>query len=289
MVKFILLGHARSGSNLLTCGLFKHPHVHMFGELFNESEEERRRSFRASFKDCPVAARPHPSVSLDENSAYRDEEDGATFLERAVYYRHAREPMAVGFKMFSHQARTSDNARKVWEYLIADKEIRVIHLTRRNLFNSMVSLQLALRTDKWVRPRNLPLPAPEPPPVIRIGPEVCKGYFRQVMAGRRWVRAQFRHHPVLEVEYEADMCERFQATMYRVQDFLEVPRRRARKMLEKQGRPAAETVSNYGELKAHFAHTPYGVWFQNGAGRRRGRRASVVTSPVSAPSVAEAG
>jgi LPS sulfotransferase NodH len=270
MVKFILLGHARSGSNLLTCGLFKHPHVHMFGELFNELEEERRRAFAASFKDCAAASAPHPGVSLDENEVYRDEEDASAFLGRAVFYKHAREPVAVGFKMFAHQARTSDNARKAWDYLGADKEVRVIHLTRRNVLDSMVSLYVAFQTDAWVAPRNVP--APEPPPPLNIPPEECEAYFRKVMAGRRWARARFRHHPMLEIEYEADLCDRFQATMYRVQDFLGVPRRRARKMLEKQARRGpAQQVSNYGELKAHFARTPYAVWFGGGSGRARAR------------------
>jgi LPS sulfotransferase NodH len=261
MVRFLLLAHARSGSNLLMCGLFKQRNVHMFAELFNELEEERRRSFRASFQDCKTASVPHASVKLDENEFYHDGEDGARFLERAVFYRHARESVAVGFKMFFHQARSTENARKVWQYLICDPEIRIIHLMRRNLLESFVSLQLAFQTDQWIFPRNGEAP-PVPPPLY-VCPKECADYFRNVLAGRRWAREQFRDHPSIEVEYEEDLCRRFQATMNRVQEFLGVPRRRSRRMLRKQAqRRPSEQISNYAELKAHFAPTPYARWFE---------------------------
>jgi len=260
MVRFLILAHARSGSNLLMCGLFKQRNVHMFAELFNELEEERRRAFRASFQDCKTASVPHPSVELDENEFYHDGEDGAAFLERAIFYRHARESVAVGFKMFFHQARSSENARKVWQHLICDREVRVIHLMRRNLLESFLSLQLAFQTDHWIFPRNGEAP-PVPPP-LHLSPKECEDYFRNVLAGRRWARQKFRGHPSIEVEYEADLCRGFQATVHRVQDFLGVPRRRARRLLRKQARVGPrEQIGNYAELKAHFAGTPYASWF----------------------------
>jgi len=261
MMRFVLLAHARSGSNLLSCGLFKHDNIHMFSELFNELQEERQRSYRASFKDCEVGSQPHPSITVNEDDCYHGDEDGAEFLRRAVFYKHARDPIAVGFKMFFHQARTNAQARKVWQYLIGDNDIRVIHLTRRNLIESWLSLRLAFLTDQWIyRAGDVSVQHPEP---LYLAPRDCENYFRHVLAGQRWARIYFRKHPFLEIEYQADLCGRFDETMNRVQDFLEVPRRPSKQMLKKQAqRKPSEQIGNYEELKAHFAHTPYTQWFE---------------------------
>ena len=261
MVRFLLLAHARSGSNLMCCGLYKHNNIHMFSELFNELEDERLRSYRASFKDCEIGAQPHPSVEVKVDHGYRDEQDAAEFLRNSVFYKHAQSPIAVGFKMFFHQARTSANARKAWQYLICDNDVKVIHLTRRNLVESWISLRLAFITGKWIYRADDAVGAPAPEPLY-LKPREGENYFRQVMAGQRWVRSYFRKHPILEVEYQADLCDRFDETMNRVQDFLEVPRRPSKQMLKKQAqRKPSEQIGNYEELKAHFAHTPFTQWF----------------------------
>jgi LPS sulfotransferase NodH len=232
----------------------------MFAELFNQLEKERRRAFKASFEDCEIGAAPHPSVTLDENECYSDEQDGEEFLKRAVFYKHASDGIAVGFKIFFHQARSNANARKVWQYLICNKDIRIIHLKRHNLIESMISLRLALQTDQWIFQHRKADQALSP---MYMSPRQCENYFRHVLAGRHWARRHFRHHQSLEIEYEADLFDSFQDTIHRVQDFLEVPRRPARKLLKKQAqRKPSEQIGNYEELKAHFAHTPYACWFE---------------------------
>jgi hypothetical protein len=258
MIKFILLGHRRCGSTLLFCDLVRHPNVYMFGEIFNESGEERRSSFASGLRACTVA----PRRGIDASKYYRDGQDGAKFLRDLVFFERYWRPVASGFKLFYHQARDTESARKAWDYLISDKDVRVIHLVRRNMLESMLSLHIAVQTNEWARFKgDAPAPNRTPDP-LHLTPAECEGYFSEVEAHRRWARDSFAAHPMLEIEYEADLCDRFQATMYRVQDFLGVPRRRARKMLEKQARrTAAEAVSNYGELKAHFAHTPYDSLF----------------------------
>ena len=263
MVRFVLLAHARSGSNLMCCGLYKHNNVHMFSELFNESEDERQRSYRASFQDCEVGSKPHPSVNVNVDHRYSDDQDGAEFLRNSVFYRHAQSPVAIGFKMFFHQARTSANARKAWQYLACDNDVKVIHLTRRNLVESWVSLRLAFQTGKWIYRADADETATAPAPeLLYLKPIQFLNYSRQVIAGQRWVRFHFRNHPMLEVEYKEDLCERFDETMNRIQDFLEVPRQPSKQMLRKQAqRKPSEQIGNYEELKAHFAHTPFAPWF----------------------------
>lgn len=259
MVKFVLLGHRRSGSTLMLCGLAGHRNVYMFGELFNEHEDDRRKAFASGLRGCSVAERR----GMSESGFYRDGQDGAQFLRDFVFYEHYWQPVAVGFKLFYHQARDTGGARRAWEYLIAHKDIHVIHLVRRNMLESMLSLRIAFQTNEWAS-LTTEAPAPtEPLAPLHFSPQECEGYFTETGKSQQWARAAFSDHPSIEVEYEGDLCRRFQATMHRVQDFLGVPRRRSRRLLRKQARRRpAEQISNYAELKAHFAPTPYARWFE---------------------------
>ena len=200
---------------------------------------------------------------LDENRYYRDGQDAARFLEDCVFYNHYWEPVAVGFKLFHHQARNDENGRKAWDYLVADKDIRVIRLVRRNMLESMLSLRIAYQTNEWARLKNASRSEVLVPDPLHISPTECEDYFNEIEQFQQWTRDAFSEHQLLEIEYESDVCRSFQNTMHRIHDFLEVPRRRAQKMLQKQAqRKPAEQIVNYRELKAHFAETPYAGWFQ---------------------------
>lgn len=259
MIKFVLLGHRRSGSTLLLCGLAGNRNIYMFGELFNEHEDDRRKAFASGLRNCSVAERR----GMSADGFYRDGQDGAQFLRDSVFYEHYWEPVAVGFKLFYHQARQTDGARRAWAHLIAHKDIRVVHLVRRNMLESMLSLRIAIQTNRWAS-----LAGEDPAPAellapLHFSPQECEGFFSETEKSQQWARAAFREHPCIEIEYEGDLCRRFQATVHRVQDFLGVPRRRARRLLRKQAqRRPAEQIGNYAELKAHFAPTPYARWFE---------------------------
>jgi len=258
VVKFVLLGHRRSGSTLLLCGLAGNRNIYMFGELFNEHEDDRRKAFASGLRGCSVAERR----GMSEEGFYRDGQDGAEFLRDSVFYEHYWEPVAVGFKLFHHQARDTEGARRAWDYLVAQKDVHVIHLTRRNMLESMLSLRVALQTNQWASLAGESTAPTQPLAPMHFSPQECEGYFNETEESERWAREAFSGHPSMEVEYEADLCRGFQATVHRVQDFLGVPRRRARRLLRKQARVGPrEQIGNYAELKAHFAGTPYASWF----------------------------
>ena len=236
ITKFIVLSHGRTGSILLSLALGKHPNVRMFLELFHDDEQERHRSFRA------------------DDKVYKDGEDGAKFLREAVFYdRYWRKLKAVGFKIFYDQAHKDKYA----------EDIHIIHLIRRNLFESWVSYEVALRTDEWAvlkceKPKSSPLPP------FMIDAKKCGQLFKQVMAYRKWARETFHDHPFLEVEYEKNICGHFQAMMQDIQDFLGLPRAIADIPTEKQARlKPMDQVSNYEMLKDYFSHTDFKDFFQS--------------------------
>jgi LPS sulfotransferase NodH len=264
MTRFILLGHARCGSTLLVCSLMKHPDIHLFGELFNTFEEERQRSFRSGVRLWQAApANRGGAAAPDPNDFYRYGDDGVAFLRRNVFYEHARAPLAIGFKLFYQQARSTPGARRVWRYLSEHQEIRVVHLVRRNLLESLLSLRVALATDEWTLPRGQ---APTSPALLRLRLEAeeCEHYFVRIERQRERARRRFRGHAMMEVEYERDLCGRFEEMVREVERFLGVPEGGSPSLpeLEKQGvGELSERISNYEELRRHFRRSPYSYLF----------------------------
>ena len=254
MIKFLLLGHGRTGSNILVKGLAEHPRVRIGGELFHLEEEQRKKT-----DPNPRRSRPPESSA---SRYYRDNESGADFLREAVFYeRDGGDALAVGFKIFYNHARDNPNVKTAWDYLIGDRSIRVIHLKRRNLLESFISLKIALITKEWRRWQGTSTPPVLTPP-FRLGPEECDAYFNQMNAYRLWAASAFRDHALLKVEYERDICTRFEANMHAIHDFLGVPREPAQPLLEKQAlRSPREQVLNYDELKWYFRHTLYEEYF----------------------------
>lgn len=249
MVKFIVLGHGRSGSTLLVLSLAEHHNILAFDELLHYDLEERRRQF-FEFNNR------YPDDGLKRY--YMDGEDGAEFLREVVFYdRMRKEVLAVGFKIFYIHVRDEPNSKKAWDYLTGNKDIHIIHLMRRNVIESWVSLQVALMTGEWARLQGTK-PKQQRLPPLKLNPQECEAYCNQVLVYSQWAKRAFREHPLLEVEYERDVCGRFSSMMHDIHDFLDVPRRDVQLVLEKQAqRSISEQISNYSEFKEYFHHTIY--------------------------------
>jgi LPS sulfotransferase NodH len=254
MVKFILLGQGRSGSSLITEALAEHPDVRVAGEVFHADEKGRRLAFEGLNGDGPCGA--------SEAQYYRDGADAWEFLERVVF--RAPSPggvRAAGFKMFYLHARRNPAEKRAWSYLIANDDVRVIHLIRENMLESYISLRVAFLTGEWERLKGTNTQRKEQP-LLRLEPKECEVYFNQELVWRKWAGKSFSSHPFLEIKYEGDVCARFVEVMDEIHDFISVPRRRARQLLEKQAqRPPREAVTNYDELKEYFRYTLYEDFF----------------------------
>jgi len=61
-----------------------------------------------------------------------------------VFQKESRSIKAVGFKLFYEHLN-----RDEWEKLWSHKYIRIIHLTRENRLRTIVSLDIAFKTDQW--------------------------------------------------------------------------------------------------------------------------------------------
>jgi LPS sulfotransferase NodH len=269
--RFMVLGSARTGSNLLLSLFSAHPHIKTYGELFNLD-------------------------MLPKSSLLEVLDDPVSFLRRRVYQSHKSEIAAVGFKMFYEhltrdyfiklvdasetalqlQERFSQFAsfiesnyaweilderfRTAWEFLRADQSLAVIHLQRRNMLHTLISLKRAFMTNQWWSLKS------GPQPILRVhfDPEECRRYFEQLSKSVAEADAAFAKHPAINVFYE-DLIGQQQDTLQRIFDFLNVPYESVttRTSMKKQNLASPqETVDNYEQLKSYFRNTRWDVFFE---------------------------
>jgi LPS sulfotransferase NodH len=267
--RFMVLGSARTGSNLLLSLLSSHPHIKTYGELFNLDML--------------------PKASLAEVL-----DDPVTYLRQKVYQNHKAEISAVGFKMFyDHLTRDyftklvdmSDAApqlqekytqfssfiesnyawevlderfRTTWEFLRADQSLAVIHLQRRNMLHTLISLKRAYMTSQWWSLKS----EPQTISPVHIDPEECCRYFEKLSSAAAEADAAFAEHPKINVIHE-DLIENQQGTMQRIFTFLKVPYQLVATRMKKQNLESPqEAVANYAQLKGYFRNTRWDVFFE---------------------------
>lgn len=242
--KFILLASQRTGSTLLKTLLDSHPDILVFGELF------------VSFDRIDWANRKEPrdpAPLLDEFQSRPYEA-----VCNHIYAPYARDGRAAGFKLLYHQARGGAQAA-LWERLREDREIHVLHLTRRNKLKQLVSREMARETNAWIRFKD-----DQPPPTVtlRLEPKQCEAEFHHLERCRLREKVAFKEHPYFELCYE-DLVRNRGEVLDRVLAFLEVPPHSLKSHLCRQSsRPLREVLENYGELAAHFSGTPWAHCFE---------------------------
>jgi LPS sulfotransferase NodH len=238
-VRFVLVAHARTGSNLLSSALQQHPRVVMLGELFHDNPQDCLTNYYSS-------------------STYSGG-DGAEFLDR-LYRGYDRQGSAVGFKIQYGQASVHAGAQAAWRFLIGHTEIRVIRLERANLMAAYTSLKTAMQTGEWVRTAGGP--ATNETVTLRLDPTECLGYFQMIERYTQRARTAFRNHHVLHLMYEHDLCESFEVSLRRVQEFLGVSNFPITPRTQKQSdSELSEQIENFAELADYFADSPYANYF----------------------------
>jgi hypothetical protein len=90
------------------------------------------------------------------------------------------------------------------------------------------------------------------------------GFFERTRVEDARLTASLAANPVLDLEYERDLCASFRAATAKVAGFLGLPPAPLPRLLRKQAtRPVREQVSNYPELKTAFAGGPYARFFDD--------------------------
>lgn len=238
--RFIILTDQRSGSNHLAGLLDSHPSVRVAGELFNPDRHHLDRS--------------HELVRALGDLRTRDP---VAYLEAFYTQPLGDSTTHLGFRLFHDHAR--DRAEKrVWTALRRMRNLRVIHLQRRNILRNLLSLKLALRSSCWERLEGTPPVRYEP---LRIEFKEAMAHIRarerSVARGRRFFRRQ-RTTEIFYEDLERD-AERQLAVLLR---FLGLPPKPLTSSTWKQNQQSTrELIENHAELEARFRRTRWHEFF----------------------------
>jgi len=226
-VPFIVLAHARTGSNMLLSMLRSHPQVLVSGEVFARVEPDAL----------------HATVV------------------RTFGRRVPRRVTAAGCKGFYYHP-LGDHSGALWRELDAIRDLHVVHLRRRNIVRTVVSREIAAQRDEWLQTR--PQEAvPAELKRVSMSVEQVSGGIERIQRLENEAVERFASRPLLEVSYEALVSS--PAEEYRrITEFLGVTAvDPVGKTLRQNPEPLAALLTNYDELQEAFRGTPVEAWLDD--------------------------
>ncbi|MGF1463133.1 MAG: sulfotransferase [Maricaulaceae bacterium] len=235
----LILTHGRSGSTFLVNTLNKHPHMRFLGEMFHPEAAERKM-----LGDFPI---------------WSDDQDPVAYLHDTVYSEAAlREHAVTGFKLMHFHCRNEEGHRKLWDWLVDQRSIKVIVLIRNNLLNAYISLKRAQEKAIWnpmqYKRAGEPESFYEP---IALDPQDALQYVQRHHRGMKMTQAELGALDQFEVAFE-DLNSDLHNKVNELQAFLGVPHRRPWFKFEPMNeRPLDDLLTNAAEVRAVFADSPF--------------------------------
>jgi len=244
--KFVVLSHGRTGSALFCNLLSQHHNVKSYHELYHDVQDER---------------------DTVNGEIYRDGENAAEFLEQVIF----KDPnesgkVVIGFKLFFFHARKDANAFSLWEKLLSDKDIKIVFLFRRNLFDAFVSNYRASEANVWQLSdkhdsKHIDKKLSDYNRRVKVPIWKCRNYMEGLVAGRSWLLEKFSTHQNICLYYE-DLIANMQVSMQEIFQFLGVVPINVRAGNKKLNRiPHEEGITNFHEIKSYFEYSIYRDFF----------------------------
>ena len=276
-VRFIILSGPRTGSTMLVTTLNSSPQITYFGELFKFMEDTV--GFGLGGIDIPGYDN-HSVADLELRNS-----DFKAFLNQRIFVE-MKGVIATGFKQHYSHFLGFPGLR---EWLVEQRDMRVLHLHRRNLLRVLLSTEITKATGGWVdraqptlKDKHLPsllqralrhparyaarIPelfhnrAPEwkaKREAITLSPQECAAFFKETELHVEFYDKLLAKHQVHTLFYE-DLVDRREATLNAVQQFLgTTPRRLGVSTARQNPEPLAELIANYDELRTAFQGTEY--------------------------------
>lgn len=162
--RFAIVGNARTGSNYLLDGLKSSPSIRMYHEIFADHNRRVGKDFDRVFS--------------------------------TVFQPESKSTKIVGFKVFYNHLTEEE-----WQKFLACRDLKIIHLIRRNRLRTVISLEIAFKTGQWtksVKGNSGGLTEKR----LRLDPSKLIKRLEQIEEGEATARARFRDRQILEVVYE---------------------------------------------------------------------------------------
>jgi hypothetical protein len=241
---FAIVCAERTGSNLLVDLLARQRGVACVGELFN-----------VRFLDGGKLPWFGPEVPYVEELRQLRVTDPAALLGRLRLEARRRGFEQVGLKvMYSHLVTNNP----LVDALLADPDLRIVHLRREDRLGRLVSHTRANETDVWFRRKGAAESVVVP--VALTGAQVAQDFALQETFERRFA-ATFARHALVEITYEELVRDR-QQVLARVASLLGIQARDAEPLLRKEApREPGAGVVGWPVLRAAFAGTRWASQF----------------------------
>ncbi len=251
--KFILLGNSRTGSSLLRTYLSSHSDIVCYDELF---DMEKTVFNYIGF--------PHKN---DKSLLKFRDKYSIEFLNKFVFRGYRNNIVAVGFKIFYHQFNN-----EIRNYLYNSCNLKIIHLKRRNILDSYISLKFASTTGIWslvnhdfyknAKAENMEkfttsskLHTCNKNIKLKIDFDDCKKYLEQTEKNIKYYDNLFKNHDVLEIYYE-DFSENIQQVKKQIFSFLSASDTSfVSPMIKVNTKQHKDIIENYDEIKHKLANS----------------------------------
>ena len=224
--KFIIVSHARSGSNLLLNSLNSHPNLVAEHEVFAAHNRQIGENFD------PIL-----------NNLFSEKPENCK---------------AVGCKIFYYHLNQDE-----WQQLGKIPNLKVIHLQRENSLKMVVSMKVAFKTSQWgMTDESERIDASQKQ--VYLDYDFLRNKFEDIKSWQDKIQQLFPSEEIANVFYQ-DLVTRHEATIESLFSFLGLPAIAVEKVKIKHKKqnpePLSQLIQNYDELKTKFANTPWASYF----------------------------
>lgn len=216
-VKFVVITRSRTGSNLLISLLNSNPNIRAYGEKFN----------RLKKKNC--------------NLIYKE-------IFPMKSYK------AIGFKIFYQHPIDSED-KTIWDLIKRNKNIKIVHLQRKNILRIHISRLIAGKTKRWSSIKEGEIEVDTKKIFIDF-----EKLIDDVNNTKNWVNNlnnEFENNRIINIYYE-DLVKNKNETIKDICKFLGVPHYKSSSKLKKQNPEKIEDlIINYNEIKEKLENTQF--------------------------------
>ena len=222
--RFAIVGNARTGSNYLLDGLRTSPAIRMYHEIFASHNRQ---------------------VGTDFDK-----------ILSTVFQYESKSTKVVGFKVFYNHLTEEE-----WKKFLSCRDLKVIHLTRRNRLRTVISLEIAFKTGQWTKSGSSGGPREKR---VTLDPSKLMRRLEQIEEGEAATRARFRDRQILEIVYE-DLVQSPREIFASVSNYLGVDGIDPGKIKLKRQNPErlAQLITNYAEIEALLKQTGFAEYLQD--------------------------
>jgi hypothetical protein len=222
--RFAIVGNARTGSNYLLDGLKTSPSIRMYHEIFADHNRPVGRDFEK--------------------------------VLATVFQPESKSTQMVGFKVFYNHLTEEE-----WQKLLAYRDLKIIHLTRRNRLRTVISLEIAFKTGHWTNSRTSSAPKEKR---VSLDPTKLIKRLEQIEEGEMDTRCRFNDRPILEVVYE-ELVRSPRQVFESVSTYLRVDGIDPDKIRLRRQNPESlqQLIVNYDEVKRALQDTKFAEYLND--------------------------